>query len=125
MMSRKLIYNNLDVKRSSPIFSSEEDEYSEGGVVTVKKIKVKKPKKYKVLIHNDDYTTMEFVIYILQKFFNKSMAESQAIMLKVHNEGTGVCGVYSYEVAESKSSKVVQEAKECGHPLRCTIEAES
>jgi len=124
-MSKEYIYNTLDAKNIIPIFGEEEDEHNEGGVATVKKIKVKKPKKYKVLIHNDDYTTMEFVVYILQKFFNKSMAESQAIMLKVHNEGTGVCGVYSYEVAESKSTKVAQEAKESGHPLRCTIESET
>lgn len=108
-----------------PIFSdSDEDEYNEGGVATIKKVKIKKPKKYKVLIHNDDYTTMEFVVYVLQKIFHKNMDEAQAIMLKVHKEGMGVCGVYSYEIAESKSTKVSREAKENGHPLKCTIESE-
>ena len=68
---------------------------------------------------------MEFVIFVLQRFFNKSMGEAQAIMLKVHNEGAGICGVYSHEVAESKASKVTSEAKESGHPLKCTIEAEN
>jgi len=115
---------NLDDNRFNPILS-EEDEYGEGGVATIKKIKVKKPRKYKVLIHNDDYTTMEFVIYILQKVFAKNLEEAQAIMLKVHNEGIGVCGVYSYEIAETKSEKVNQEAKENGHPLKCTIEPEA
>jgi ATP-dependent Clp protease adaptor protein ClpS len=116
---------NLDLSKIDPILSSDEDELNEGGVATIKKVKVKKPRKYKVLIHNDDYTTMEFVVYVLQKIFHKNMDEAQAIMLKVHKEGIGVCGVYSYEIAESKSTKVSKEAKENGHPLKCTIEPES
>ena len=119
------INENLDENKFNPIFNSEEDEFNEGGVATIRKVKFKKPKKYKVLIHNDDYTTMEFVVYVLQKIFHKNMDEAQAIMLKVHKEGVGVCGVYSHEIAESKSTKVNREAKENGHPLKCSIESES
>ncbi len=118
-------FKNLDLTTFDPMLNSDEDELNEGGVATIKKVKVKKPRKYKVLIHNDDYTTMEFVVYVLQKIFHKDIDEAQAIMLKVHKEGTGVCGVYSYEIAESKSTKVNREAKENGHPLKCTIEPES
>lgn len=96
----------------------------ESGIATITERKTKLPRKYKVLLHNDDYTTMEFVILVLQKFFNKTMEEAQAIMLKVHNEGHGVCGVYTYEIAESKAFKVSQYAKDNGHPLKCTIEPE-
>lgn len=124
-MIEQLLIENLDEYNMKPIFSSGEDEENDGELATVKKIKVKKPKKYKVLIHNDDYTTMEFVVYVLQKIFHKNMDEAQAIMFKVHNEGVGVCGVYSFEIAESKSSKVLREAKENGHPLKCSIEPES
>lgn len=112
---------NLDIKISAPILS---DEDSDGGVATAQKIGVKRPRKYKVLLHNDDYTTMEFVIYVLIKHFGKTEEEAHAIMLKVHNEGIGVCGVYTYEVAETKVAKVSREAEENGHPLLCTCEPE-
>lgn len=101
-----------------------DDGDGESGVVTIKKVKVKKPSLYRVLLHNDDYTTMEFVIYVLQKHFHKSSEEAQAIMIKVHKEGVGTCGVFTYEVAETKSSKVAREARENGHPLKCSIEPE-
>ncbi|MBT3586477.1 MAG: ATP-dependent Clp protease adapter ClpS [Halobacteriovoraceae bacterium] len=101
---------------------SDEDEQS--GVATIDRAKVKRPPRYKVVLHNDDYTTMEFVIYVLQKFFRKTLEEAQAIMLKVHKEGVGICGVYTYEIAESKSASVGKSAKENGHPLLCTIEPE-
>lgn len=100
------------------IMSSQEDEDSD--VLTIDKVKVKKPRKFKVLLHNDDYTTMEFVIYILQKHFFKSMAEAQEIMMKIHNTGAGVCGIYTFEIAETKVAKVISSAKENGHPLLCT-----
>lgn len=115
--------DNLDFDIFAPIFG-EEDHEEGSGVATVIKPKVKKPRLYKVLLHNDDYTTMEFVVYVLQKHFGKSLAEAQGIMLKVHNEGVGICGVFTYEVAESKVAKVSQEAKENGHPLKCSIEPE-
>lgn len=115
---------NIDVRRFDPILSGEGDEQGESGVLTIERTKVKRPKKYKVLLHNDDYTTMEFVIYILQKVFGKNYDEAKAIMINVHEKGVGVCGVYSHEIAETKMQKVMDEAKANGHPLKCSIEPE-
>jgi ATP-dependent Clp protease adaptor protein ClpS len=83
---------------------------------------VKEPPMYQVLLINDDYTTMEFVVEILMFVFNKSAEESMQIMLKVHKEGTGLCGVYTYEVAETKVDTVHALAREKGFPLKCTME---
>lgn len=117
---------DLDWSKYAPILTKEGDESpdedQQSGVATAKK--VKKPVRYKVLLHNDDYTTMEFVIYVLQKHFGKSFEEATAIMMKVHQEGVGICGVYTYEVAETKAKKVSKDAKDNGHPLLCTIEPE-
>ncbi len=96
----------------------------DSGTATVIKQKTKLPKKYKVLLHNDDYTTMEFVIFVLQAVFHKSLPEAEKIMLDVHRRGAGVCGVYTHEIAESKSKKVERLAREQSHPLLCTIEPE-
>ncbi|MGB0452726.1 MAG: ATP-dependent Clp protease adapter ClpS [Bacteriovoracaceae bacterium] len=101
-----------------------EDHEGDSDLATIEEVKVKKPSRYKVLLHNDDYTTMEFVIFILQSIFGKTFDEAKVVMLKVHNEGTGVCGIYTHEIAETKSSKVRQLAKENGHPLLCSIEEE-
>lgn len=96
----------------------------EGGTATIIRKKVQLPKKYKVLLHNDDYTTMEFVIYILQSVFHKQLPEAESIMIQVHRNGIGVCGVYTHEIAESKAKKVERVAREHSHPLLCTIEPE-
>ena len=101
---------------------NQEDGDGETGVILKKK--VKRPPEYKVLLHNDDYTTMEFVVYILKTVFAKTTEEATGIMLKVHHDGHGVCGIYSHEVAETKMKKVSTEAKKNGHPLLCTIEPE-
>ena len=85
-------------------------------------IELDEPKKYKVLLHNDDYTTMEFVVLVLEDIFNKSTEEAHEIMLKVHDKGVGVCGIYCYEVAETKAQKVEMMAKNEGHPLKVSIE---
>jgi ATP-dependent Clp protease adaptor protein ClpS len=82
------------------------------------------PPMYKVLLHNDDYTTMEFVVEILMIVFHKSVEESTAIMLNVHRKGIGLCGVYPYEVAETKVETVSTMAQNRGFPLKCTMEKE-
>ena len=105
--------------------SAETNKEERSGVATKSKEKLQAPRMYKVLMHNDDYTTMEFVVLVLQKFFQKNHAESQSIMLEVHNKGYGICGVYTYEVAESKVAKVIKYARENGHPLKCSTEPES
>jgi ATP-dependent Clp protease adaptor protein ClpS len=83
---------------------------------------VKEPSMYKVLLHNDDYTTMEFVVHVLMQVFRKSMDEATTIMLNVHKLGIGLCGIYTFEVAETKVETVIRMAREEGHPLKCTME---
>lgn len=102
--------------------SSETEKDEQSGVATVKKEKLQAPKMYKVLMHNDDYTTMEFVILVLQKYFNKSSEEAHSLMLEVHTRGFAVCGIYTFEVAESKVAKVIKYARDNGHPLKCSTE---
>jgi len=103
---------------------SDADRKREGGVAEKTRPKTDKPKLYKVLLHNDDYTTMEFVIAILESVFTKSPAEAYRIMMQVHTQGTGIAGIYPFEVAETKVVLVEERAKEAGHPLRCSIESE-
>ena len=91
-------------------------------VVTKTKPKTQKPAMYRVLILNDDYTPMEFVTYVLERFFNKSREGAVRIMLHVHQNGVGVCGVYTYEVAETKVAQVIETARRHQHPLQCTME---
>ena len=94
------------------------------GVVTQTKPETKKPSMYKVLMLNDDYTPMEFVVYVLQRFFGMSNSQATAIMLNVHQRGVGVCGIYSYEVAEAKATQVMDYARQNEHPLQLQIEKE-
>ena len=91
-------------------------------VVTETKKKVKRPPLYKVLLHNDDYTTKEFVVQILQYVFHKEQTEAVQIMLHVHKKGIGVAGVYTYEIAETKVALVENLAKQYEYPLKCTME---
>ena len=106
---------------------SKEDE--RGGdtgtdVITKPRTKTKKPRLYKVLLLNDDYTPMDFVVFVLEQYFNKSRSEATGIMLQVHRTGVGVCGVFTFEVAETKVSQVMNLAKQSEHPLQCTMEKE-
>jgi ATP-dependent Clp protease adaptor protein ClpS len=92
------------------------------GVIVKAKPKTKKPAMYKVLMLNDDYTPMEFVVHILERFFSKNRQEATRIMLHVHRRGVGICGVYTYEVAETKVTQVMDFARQHQHPLQCTLE---
>ena len=94
------------------------------GVVVKTRPRTKKPAMYKVLMLNDDYTPMEFVIDVLQHIFQKNREEATKIMLHVHQKGVGVCGVYTYEVAETKVTQTVDYARKNQHPLQCTLEKE-
>ncbi len=94
------------------------------GVVADRKQKTRKPKRWRVLLHNDDYTTTDFVVQVLIRHFHKSHAEATHIMLQVHHTGIGVAGVYSKEVAETKVAEVIDEARSSGMPLLVTAEAE-
>jgi ATP-dependent Clp protease adaptor protein ClpS len=100
------------------------DGGSKTGLVTKTRPKTKKPSLYRVLLLNDDYTPMEFVTHVLQKYFNKSREEAERIMLHVHQKGVGVCGVFTYEVAETKVTQVMDFSRKNSHPLQCTMEKE-
>ncbi len=91
---------------------------------TSEREQLKEPPKYKVIFFNDDYTTMEFVVYVLQKVFHKAEDEAQKIMLKVHKSGSAIVGVYSYDIAKTRSEMTVSLARSQGYPLRCQIQAE-
>ena len=104
--------------------AASKDPSREGGVATETRTrqKLQRPKLYKVLLHNDDYTTMEFVVHALETVFLKSPAEAHRIMMQVHQNGQGVAGIYPWEVAETKAVKVSALASEAGYPLRATVE---
>jgi ATP-dependent Clp protease adaptor protein ClpS len=92
------------------------------GVVVKPKPKTKKPSMYKVLMLNDDYTPMEFVVHVLERFFGKNREEATSIMMHVHRRGVGICGVFTYEVAETKVAQVMDFARRHQHPLQCILE---
>ena len=103
--------------------NEQDDDGNTGtGVIVQSKPKAKKPSMYKVIMLNDDYTPMEFVVMILERFFNKNHEEATQIMLHVHQKGVGVCGVFTYEVAETKVTQVMDLAQQHQHPLQCTLE---
>ena len=104
----------------------ENDDDGEGktGLVTKTRPKTKRPSLYKVLLLNDDYTPMEFVVHVLERFFHKNRDEATRIMWHVHQKGVGVCGVFTYEVAETKVAQVMDLARQNQHPLQCRMEKE-
>jgi ATP-dependent Clp protease adaptor protein ClpS len=101
------------------------DDDGDIGIAVKTRSKTKKPSMYKVLLLNDDYTPMEFVVHVLERFFSKNQEEATQIMLHVHTKGVGLCGVYTYEVAETKASQVMDLARQHQHPLQCSIEKDS
>ena len=92
------------------------------GIVTKTRPKTKKPSLYKVLLLNDDYTPQEFVVHVVEKFFNKSQEVAFQIMMHVHHNGVGECGIFTYEVAETKVTQVMDFARKHQHPLQCVME---
>jgi ATP-dependent Clp protease adaptor protein ClpS len=102
----------------------DQDQGPSTGVATRTRPKTKKPSLWKVLILNDDYTPMEFVVYVLERFFNKNQEDATRIMLHVHQKGIGVCGIFPYEIAETKVTQVIDFARQNEHPLQCTMEKE-
>jgi ATP-dependent Clp protease adaptor protein ClpS len=93
-------------------------------VLTESETKLEKPKLFKVILHNDDFTTMEFVVFVLEYVFNRSTAEAFTVMLKVHNEGIGIAGIYPFEIANMKSEKAMNLARAREYPFLCTVEEE-
>ena len=108
------------------IFSAGDDQGVDDGtglgVATKTRTKTKTPSPYKVLMLNDDYTPMEFVVLVLQSFFKMGIEDATRVMLHVHQRGVGVCGIFPYEVAETKVSQVIDFARANQHPLQCTLE---
>jgi ATP-dependent Clp protease adaptor protein ClpS len=98
------------------------NEAYEDGLAVKVKVKTKKPSMYKVMLLNDDFTPMEFVVYVLERVFRKNRTEATDIMLKVHQDGVGVAGVFTYEIAETKVDQVMTLARKNEHPLQCTME---
>ena len=98
------------------------DGSGQTGVLTKTVPKTKKPHMFKVLLLNDDYTPMEFVVHILQTVFAKDLEEATSIMLHVHQKGVGLCGIYTHEIAETKVMQVMEMARRAQHPLQCTME---
>lgn len=115
-----LSFNEMVHQEESPNESG--DESGSDVAVEEGRPKLKEPPKYAVLLHNDDYTTMEFVIEVLQRFFNKQGEEAVQITLRVHQQGKGVAGIYSREIAETKAMQVNEAARSRGFPLKCTAE---
>ncbi|PHR18460.1 ATP-dependent Clp protease adapter ClpS [Parasphingorhabdus sp.] len=102
--------------------SDDDSDNTNLGIATKTRAKTQKPSPYKVLILNDDYTPMEFVVLVLKRFFNMDIDEATRVMLHVHQKGVGVCGTFSYEVAETKVTQVMDFARKNEHPLQCTLE---
>lgn len=100
------------------------DEDAQVGVLLKPKEKVKKPSMYKVLLLNDDYTPMDFVVHVLEKFFGKNQQEATDIMMQVHRKGVGLCGIFTYEIAETKVTQVMDFSRANEQPLQCTMEKE-
>ncbi|MCA8901718.1 MAG: ATP-dependent Clp protease adapter ClpS [Hyphomonas sp.] len=98
------------------------DDGTDFDLSTQTRVRTKKPSLYRVLLLNDDYTPMEFVVHILERFFNRSREQATRIMLHVHQKGVGLCGVYTFEVAETKVAQVLDLAKRHEHPLQCVME---
>ena len=114
------------MRNDSPILAGDEptggDEGTGLGVATRTRTRTKTPSPYKVLMLNDDYTPMEFVVHVLQRFFKMGIEDATRVMLHVHQRGVGVCGIFPYEVAETKVSQVIDFARQNQHPLQCTLE---
>ena len=108
------------LEMSNPIRRQDDD--SGTGVVTKTRTRTKRPSLYRVLLLNDDYTPMEFVVVVLERFFQKGREEATRIMLHVHQHGVGECGIYTYEVAETKVTQVMDFARKHQHPLQCVME---
>jgi ATP-dependent Clp protease adaptor protein ClpS len=125
---RLFYFTTMKAETKSPITAGpdRDDERGPGnpgvGLATRTRPKTKKPSLYKVLLLNDDFTPMEFVVHVLKAFFQMDTEQATRVMLHVHQKGVGVCGVFSYEVAETKVNQVLDFARKNQHPLQCTLE---
>lgn len=117
------LFQRVDIAHSVPTFGTQEsDPDFDSDTAIAEKVRIAEPKRWAVLLLNDDYSTMEFVIEVLKKFFAKGDEEAARIMWSVHHHGRGVAGVYSFEIAETKVLQVESYARSKGHPLKCDME---
>jgi ATP-dependent Clp protease adaptor protein ClpS len=124
-----VLINNSSYFSSEITLNSDEENNDDfknkfSSIVLEEKPKLKKPPLYKVIMLNDDYTPMEFVIEMLQTYFSKSQDQATEIMLHIHQKGIGICGLYTYEIAESKATQVLDKARKNQHPLQIKLEKE-
>ena len=124
-----MLINNSSYFLSEITLNSDEENNDDfknkfSSIVLEEKPKLKKPPLYKVIMLNDDYTPMEFVIEMLQAYFSKSQEQATEIMLHIHQKGIGICGLYTYEIAESKATQVLDKARKNQHPLQIKLEKE-
>ena len=129
MKGKKVLINNYSYFLSEITLNSDEENNDDfknkfSSIVLEEKPKLKKPPLYKVIMLNDDYTPMEFVIEMLQTYFSKSQEQATEIMLHIHQKGIGICGLYTYEIAESKATQVLDKARKNQHPLQIKLEKE-
>lgn len=126
MKAQFLLHDQRSASAAHIVMNGKDKRVGDGtpssGIVTKVRTKTKKPSMYKVLMLNDDYTPMEFVVHVLERFFGKSHEDAVRVMLHVHHRGVGICGVFTYEVAETKVNQVMDLARQHQHPLQCTIE---
>lgn len=118
---------HADSRTSQRIRAASDDDSNGGGqeqvgIATKTRAKSKKPSQFKVLMLNDDYTPMEFVVMVLKRFFHMDLEQATRVMLHVHQKGVGVCGIFPYEIAETKVNQVMDFARQNQHPLQCTLE---
>lgn len=130
----RLAYGTMTLSEQSPITAAggsqppggdpggDDGGRSNTAIITKTKPRTKRPNLYRVLLLNDDYTPMEFVVHVLERFFNKNREDATRIMLHVHQNGVGECGVFTYEIAETKVTQVMDFARKHQHPLQCVME---
>lgn len=116
--------NESHIKNEGHLEGPRDDQQGAASILSSPDIRVKSPSKYKVLLHNDDYTPMEFVVEVLERIFRKDSSMATKIMMDVHHKGIGVCGVYPYDIAETKVVLVLENARNHKYPLQCTLEEE-
>jgi len=126
-MQARFMMQGMPVLQVTPSMQGDDDGDQKGpgngtAVITRTKSRLKRPSLYRVLLLNDDYTPMDFVIHVLERFFQKSAEDATRIMLHVHNHGVGECGIFTYEVAETKVTQVMDFARQHQHPLQCVME---
>jgi ATP-dependent Clp protease adaptor protein ClpS len=115
-------FSPADRPRAAGQSGNDSDGGSQVGLATRTRAKPKKPSQFKVLMLNDDYTPMEFVVMVLKRFFQMDLEQATRVMLHVHQKGVGVCGIFPYEIAETKVNQVMDFARQNQHPLQCTLE---